>query len=814
LKPAIKYTLRILAGIIALFLLACIIALIYLSANKAAVLKKVNTELSSRIKGEISIQDMDIGFFRTFPKVSIGLYRVTVRDSLWKQHHHDLLKADKVLASLNLFRLISGHLTVDKIILEKGSAWLFTDSTGYNNASILRNQHGAEKNKRFEFPNIEVRDSRLVIEKKERNKLFDFEIRHLNCIVKRKENNLFLTTNLSVLVHGLAFNRKNGSFLEEKDVSGKFSAQFNTKSKILQFENIRLQLDRHPFNFTGKFFLDLVPAPFVLSVKTENIRYQEAKTLLSSNIRKKLDQYNMENPFDISAAFDGTDPENRTPLVHIKIIAKNNSITTPITGFSDVSFSGSFSNEWIPGQGRGDENSVLRFNAFAGNWQDIPFRSDSIIISNLIHPLLSCDLHSSFNLTALNNLTEDQAIRFTKGGARADIVYKGPVTGGDSINTERNIAGNISLDSASVDYLPRNFELRACKSRIRLKDKNIYIDQFTANAGSTVLNINGDIKNVLSQMDKNPDKISIDWSVSSPKLNLKDFTVFLKKRTVTVSKKKNKILVARAISTLSSTLNEYDMHLQLKARQLIYKKFTASNFSAGIILTGDKILLKDALLEHAGGLLRADGSVDNMGSDNPVAIRAHMNKMDISKVFSAFDNFGQHAILDENLKGKLDADININGLISDRAAIVSNSLKGTIDFNINEGALIGYEPVEKISQIAFKNRNFSDIHFGELQNRLEINGTAIKVNRMEVHSTVLTMFVEGIYDVKKGADMSIQIPLNNLKANKKDTLLVNNGVDSKTGVSLRLRAKTGDDGKLKISWDPFKKSLKKTRRKK
>lgn len=38
------------------------------------------------------------------------------------------------------------------------------------------------------------------------------------------------------------------------------------------------------------------------------------------------------------------------------------------------------------------------------------------------------------------------------------------------------------------------------------------------------------------------------------------------------------------------------------------------------------------------------------------------------------------------------------------------------------------------------------------------------------------------------------------------------GNDSKGGISIRLRAKTGDDGKLKISWDPFRKGLKKAKR--
>jgi hypothetical protein len=64
-----------------------------------------------------------------------------------------------------------------------------------------------------------------------------------------------------------------------------------------------------------------------------------------------------------------------------------------------------------------------------------------------------------------------------------------------------------------------------------------------------------------------------------------------------------------------------------------------------------------------------------------------------------------------------------------------------------------------------------------------------------------------VYDFKKGTDMSIQFPLRNLTKNQSNTDL-SDEVKAKKGISLRLRAKTGDDGKLKVSWDPFRKSIK------
>ena len=83
---------------------------------------------------------------------------------------------------------------------------------------------------------------------------------------------------------------------------------------------------------------------------------------------------------------------------------------------------------------------------------------------------------------------------------------------------------------------------------------------------------------------------------------------------------------------------------------------------------------------------------------------------------------------------------------------------------------------------------------------------------MEIRSTLITLFVEGEYNMKKGADLSIQIPLSNLKNKSAEPVTENQGVHSKTGVSARLRAKNGEDGKLKITWDPFNKATRKMKK--
>ena len=150
------------------------------------------------------------------------------------------------------------------------------------------------------------------------------------------------------------------------------------------------------------------------------------------------------------------------------------------------------------------------------------------------------------------------------------------------------------------------------------------------------------------------------------------------------------------------------------------------------------------------------------------------------------------------MKGRMSAQISMTGIITDKATVAENSMKGTVAFSIKEGELINFEPAVKIAATAFKKRDFSKIQFGELKNKLSINGSAIQMNRMEIRSNVVVLFAEGVYDTKKGTDMTIQVPLSNLSKAEND--IINTG---KVGLNVRLRAKTGDDGKLAVSWDPF-----------
>ena len=69
---------------------------------------------------------------------------------------------------------------------------------------------------------------------------------------------------------------------------------------------------------------------------------------------------------------------------------------------------------------------------------------------------------------------------------------------------------------------------------------------------------------------------------------------------------------------------------------------------------------------------------------------------------------------------------------------------------------------------------------------------------MEIQSNVLSIYVEGVYSTKGNTDMSIQIPLSNLRKRDADYSPVNKGIDKRAGPSLYLRGRPGADGNIQF----------------
>lgn len=318
--------------------------------------------------------------------------------------------------------------------------------------------------------------------------------------------------------------------------------------------------------------------------------------------------------------------------------------------------------------------------------------------------------------------------------------------------------------------------------------------------------MDGTAKNLLSMINTESDKVNIDWNIFSPSLNLGSFTYLLKSRKKTSHKSSGSSALGDISDKIDAVLEQGRINVSLKATQMVYKKLQATNVAANISLLQDRYLINNVSMEQSGGRMELNGSlVTQRENYHQAKVNVSLDNVDVGKIFNDFNNFGQDGITAKNLSGKLSAKINATLGVDDDGKAYPNSVQSIVDFSLKNGALNDFEPVKKLQNILFKNRDFENIQFAELKDRLEISNQEVKINRMEIQSSVLSLFVEGLYSMKGNTDMSIQVPLKNLKKRKDGYVPQNEGADKKGGASIYLRGRPGADGNIQFKADLFKK---------
>jgi AsmA-like C-terminal region len=294
----------------------------------------------------------------------------------------------------------------------------------------------------------------------------------------------------------------------------------------------------------------------------------------------------------------------------------------------------------------------------------------------------------------------------------------------------------------------------------------------------------------------------VKCSVQSPYINLEDFkSLFGEKKQRAKAKKPAESFQAIA-GKLDNTLANSVIGIEVKAASVKYQNLEAKNFDASIRFEPKYWKVARVSLNLAGGSMVVDGQVVHAaGVNHDAIVTTKINNVDVKKLLFAFDDFGQDAVTHKNLNGNFSATASLKAGISSLGKVMPSSLFGTLDFSLKNGALLNFPGLANIKTFVFKNRDMSNVQFAELKDKIDIKGSNIYINRMEVQSSVVRLFVEGNYCLKgKNTDLLIQAPFSNLNNESftDDTAPKNKGTKAKVGSSVWLRAMNGDDGKIKI----------------
>ena len=791
----LKLALKIAGTAICILLLLWLGIAAYVTLNKEKLLATVVKELNNGINGTLSIEKMEPALIRGFPGISVSLKNIVLRDSLYVKHRHSMLEAREAFIALNVFSLMGGVITIEKLSINNGSIYLFTDSTGESNNAVLVRGSKSKNDNSKKVKNLELRNVSFIQENQQRKKLFNFMIHELKGEIDYHKEGWNGNINLRTKVNSLTFNQQKGSFIQNQEVKTSLELSYSDETKILTIPLQNLHIGEDDFKVGGTFRSTETLSDFKLSIIAPKLLLTSASKLLTKNIAVKLNQYRLKNPLFAEALIQGSLKKRGDPKILISWKTENNELTVAGEKVKNCSFSGYFDNEFKKGMGFNDPNSVIGFAGFKGNYYTIPFRADTIRIVNLRRPVFEGYFRSSFALSKLNKLSGSQTFRFDQGTAKLNILYRAPYNKSNSI--EPYIFGAVSISNAGIAYLPRNLNMTNISGIVRFRGQSLYVQDLRARSGSSSFVMQASLLNFLNLYYTDPKKIRLDWHIKSPQIELGTFLAFLGKRKTSARAATPNRSAARVFNQLDRVLAEANAHLDVEVDKLNYRRFSAGDVHSSILLTNTGIELQDVSLNHAGGRLRIKGNINQSSTLNRFNIDTRIINVDLPKLFYAFENFGQDAIAYQNLKGTFNSTTKVSGLIRDNGQIVPRSFNGSVKFDIKEGALLNFEPMQKIGNFAFPNRDFNTIRFNQLKNTLTIKGSTITIPAMYIRSSVLNLFVEGVYGMPTGTDIALRVPLRNPKRDiGMSDSLKKERFDN--GIVINLRAQDDENGNVKF----------------
>ncbi len=796
--------------LVIIFLLALGLGLAYF--YKKEILVAVNKELSKSINGEISIGDIDFGI-REFPNVSITLRTIYLRGPQYARYHKDFLNAEKVFIDLHLRPLLHKEIAIRSIRVITGNFFIFRTKSGYTNLDVFKSYMSKDAVKTnspilLSFDHFRLKDVKFLYYDSLKKKSIDLIFLDVtNQISKTDTSNLFALSG-QMNFGGLMLNSKKGIYLKSKQAEVTFNLEHNSARQKLIIHPSVMKFKKSSVDLSG-YFSFAAPGNFVLNVDSKKLNYYEGLSLLTKSIQSRLEKYKVEKPVNIRTTIAGSLVPGSKPDVDIKFSFVNSKVAVAKITAQRVTLRGSFTNHLDSTLTNDDHNSMLTLDNLKGVINGLPTQL-TVTVRDFGDPFIELKSSINLDLRYFNREIDVSQIKFSKGIFTSQLEYVGRLNeylDQRRIKYEGKLKGAASIKQASFQLGPRKLNVEKFNMSVRFDQNQLTIDNVSLLLNKNPLVVKGEILGFVPFFFQPAKKGNIKLDLYSKRF---DFTSLLAGKSKGKPTDKQLAAKRKAVSDMVDELYkkiEFDLAVQID--EVIYQKFNGSVLKGNVILTNKKLQAKNLSMKLAGGSINFSMGLESLNKPvTPLSVEGTIANAEIKNILYAFGNFQQQTITDKNLSGKIYMKLKFTANINDDFEILTSGRRGSIDLSIKNGNLVNFEPLENMSNFLFRKRDFSDVKFGEIKSRFTLRGTEIYFKKVEIESSVLRLFMEGQYSLANNTNLSVQVPISNLKKRDKNYKPQNVGVDAKLGPSIFLHVYNDDIGKTIIAYDPFKRHVK------
>lgn len=803
---------RILLGLAALVMVVVFTLLVITFAYEKEVKDYMIQELNVNLKTKVVVdgRNIELSLFKNFPYASLSFKQVIMLEAPISNLKKDkkgnvkLLKqdtlfvADEISLKFNILDIFSEHYSVKKISAGNGRVKLRVGANGSQNWDVWKGSSDTASSgesafslEKFELKNIDLH-------------YIDFKAKSaVVCVIHSgsiggeftsKEYELGIKGD--VLVEH--FNIDSVNYLNKKPVKLDLNLQVDNEKDSYQFSDAMVYLSDLKIEVEGKYISGNTSDFMDIILKGKDMDVQSVLSLLPEKYHEEIKDYESDGEFYGNARISGKLDAANSPEIKADFGITKADITQLSSGIAlkDVQVLGNYFASSTSSRYFLD---LKTFSASLANGRV----AGSIRIDNFSAPNVTAALTADLLLEDVRHLLKvdtiwNYPVESFVGGMKLNMKYQGKFNSSGKYSRadfdNMLLSGDLVLENAAMKIRNSSLAFDSINGSFVLNDNNITVNSFSGNTPKSDFYLKGVLGNILAYSFSDDADINVEAVFQSNNFDLNEFLVDQEEST-----KRDTVYNVHFSPRVNFILNSDIGHL-------VFRRFEASDIKGTFQLRNQKLVGDPISFSTMDGSVTASGMVD--GSNDSILLvtcDAALKRLNISKLFNQFEDFGQSTMTHANLKGIATAQVQFASVWKSDLSADLSRIYVRSDLTIEKGELIRFEPMKALSKY-IEVSELEHIRFATLRNQVEIKDQKIFIPRMDISSSALDISLSGAHTFDNGIDYHIKVLMSDIlfqkaKRAKKENTEFGVVEDDKSGRTSLFISMTGTVNEPVIKYD-------------
>lgn len=735
------------------------LANLYEDDIKKYALEKISENLTT----DIQVGKVDFSLFKKFPSASLQFSNVLIQETF--EVKDTLLFAKSVFLEFDIFDLIQKKYEVNAVSIDQSVANLRWNKKGDDNFHFWLETDSEDEFFSFAINDITLTKTSVLVDHKPSNFLLKSQVKEFKADGLFNERNISLSSKVDLIMNKLV--KDDLSFSEDYHFTGKVKMNI-AEEGVLTFSESDIEIDDLPFNISGLIDYSQESNLLDLSILSEKIKIAKLISHLPKKISNKISDYDFSGLTVLNCKITGNIDANNNPDIYIGYQVENGSIQhiSSKTNIKKINSEGKFTQ-------LNNEEEKLTINELRANIEGNNFKIRGWT-SDFLHPKFDLNIHGQVDLDDIKKFASINQLEKLQGELNINCRFSGHLASITKIKSKDigniNINGTANINDALFKLQSGSQQFENIATQLVFNNKKTTIATLSGNIADSDFVLSGALDNFLGYLLLKDERLTITANVKSNNLN---FNKLLSNEKTTATADDYKLIFPK----------EIDFCVNMEVGELIFRKFTATNIYGSVSLSNKVFSIEPINFNTAeGNCVGKLSAKANANKDIRLSCILTSNGIDINTLFYEFENFGQNLIVQENIKGMANANIEFSSTLSSALVFDKDNITSTINITIEDGELIDLQSMQAINEYIADNRILSGlidekalgnklqhINFSKLSNTIIIEDNKITIPNMAIQSTAMDITVAGKHSFDNYIDYSLGFEIRDLIATKSKT---------------------------------------------